>query len=105
MKKWNKKQFVITSIVIFLPMIMGFLMWNRLPERMTTHWGAGGEAAGSRGKCAAITSIPGIIFAMNLFCLFMIHLDSKVYAQCGKALLVGYWAMPMAALVTGIMVL
>lgn len=105
MKKWNKKQFIITTIVIFLPMIAGFLMWNRLPESLTTHWGASGEADGSMGKFAAITSIPGIIFAMHLFCLFMVQLDPKVDAQSEKALLVAYWAMPLTSLFAGFMVL
>ena len=105
MKRWNKKHFIISTIVIFLPMIAGFLMWNRLPERMTTHWGAGGEADGTMGKFAAITGIPGIIFAMHLFCLFMVHLDPKVDAQSEKALLVAYWAMPLTSLFAGIMVL
>jgi len=47
MKKWNKKLFIITTIVIFLPMIAGFLMWDRLPDRLITHWNAAGEADGS----------------------------------------------------------
>ena len=105
MKKWNKKLFIITTIVIFLPMIAGFLMWNRLPERMTTHWGAGGEADGSMGKLAAITSIPGIIFAMHLFCLFMTHLDFNNEKQSPKALLIAYCAMPATSLFAGFMVL
>ncbi|MBQ4551498.1 MAG: SdpI family protein [Clostridia bacterium] len=105
MKKWNKKQFIISTLVIFLPMIAGFLMWNRLPERMITHWGAGGEADGSMGKLAAITSIPGFIFVMHLFCLFMTHLDFNNENQSPKALLIAYWAMPLTSLYAGIMVL
>lgn len=105
MKRWNKKHFIISTIVIFLPIIAGFLMYNRLPDRLITHWGAGGEADGTMGKLAAITSIPGIIFAMHLFCLFMVHLDPKVDAQSEKALLVAYWAMPLTSLFAGLMVL
>ena len=54
MKKWNKKWFIISTVVIFLPMIAGFLMWNRLPDRLITHWNAAGEADGSMGKFAAV---------------------------------------------------
>lgn len=105
MKKWNKKQFYLSTIVIFLPMVVGFLLWNHLPDRLTTHWGASGEADGSMGKFAAITVVPTIIFVMHLFCLFMVHLDPKVDAQSAKALLIVYWAMPLTSLFAGFMVL
>ena len=105
MKKWNKKQFLISSIVIFLPMIVGFLMYNRLPDRLTTHWGASGEADGTMGKFAAITVVPALIFVMHLFCLFMTHLDPKTETQSEKALLIVYWAMPVTSLFAGCMVL
>ena len=105
MKKWNKKLFYITSFVIFIPMIVGFLMWNRLPDRLITHWNAMGEPDGSMGKLAAILSLPIFIFVMHLFCLFMTHLDPKIDAQSEKALLVAYWAMPLTSIFAGIMVL
>lgn len=105
MKRWNKKQFLISSIVIFLPMIVGFLMYNHLPDRLTTHWGASGEADGTMGKFAAITVIPAFIFVMHLFCLFMTHLDPETETQSEKALLIVYWVMPVTSLFAGCMVL
>ena len=105
MKKWNKKWFIISTVVIFLPMIAGFLMWNRLPDRLITHWNAAGEADGSMGKFAAVTSIPAFIFVMHLFCLFMTHLDFNNEKQSPKALLIAYSAMPATSLFAGCMVL
>ena len=105
MKKWNKKWFIISTVVIFLPMIAGFLMWNRLPDRLITHWNAAGEADGSMSKFAAVTSVPAIIFVMHLFCLFMTYLDSKNAVQSPKALLIVYCVMPATSLFAGCMVL
>ena len=105
MKKWNKKWFIISSVIIFLPMVAGFLMWDRLPDRLITHWNAAGEADGSMSKFAAVTSVPAIIFAMHLFCLFMTHLDSKNVEQSPKALLIVYCVMPATSLFAGFMVL
>ena len=105
MKKWNKKLFFITTLVIFIPMIAGFLMWDRLPDRLITHWNAAGEPDGTMGKLSAILIIPGFIFLMHLFCLFMTHLDAKNAAQSPKALAVAYWAMPVTALFSGGMLL
>ena len=38
MKKY-KGQIVISSIVILLPILVGLILWNRLPDTMVTHWG------------------------------------------------------------------
>lgn len=105
MKKWNKKLFYITSFVIFIPMIAGFLLWNRLPDRLITHWNAMGEPDGSMDKLAAILSLPIFIFAMHLFCLFMVHLDARNKNQSPKALAIAYWAMPITSLFGGAMML
>jgi len=105
MKKWNKKQFFLSSLVLFLPMIAGFLLWDQLPDRLITHWNAAGEADGSMGKTAAIVVIPAFIFLMHLFCLFMTHLDFSNKDQSPKALLIAYWAMPATSLFAGFMVL
>ena len=34
--KENKSKVIITSIVTVFPMVIGFLLWNRLPEKMMT---------------------------------------------------------------------
>lgn len=105
MKKWNKKQFFLSTFVIFLPMIAGFLLWDQLPDRLITHWNAAGEADGSMGKTAAILAIPALMFVMHLFCLFMTSLDKDAQKQSAKVMLIVYWAMPATSLFAGFMVL
>ena len=46
MLKKNKSRIIISSIIILLPMIFGLIMWDKLPDTMTTHWGADGNADG-----------------------------------------------------------
>ena len=40
--KENKSKVIITSIVTVFPMVIGFLLWNRLPEKIATHFGSEG---------------------------------------------------------------
>ena len=42
----NKRLLIITSLVPLLPMLVGLILWNRLPERMATHWGINGQVDG-----------------------------------------------------------
>ena len=46
MKAINKRTLILTSLVILLPMFFGLALWNRLPERMPTHFNFSGEVDG-----------------------------------------------------------
>ena len=35
----NKKYNLMTSAVILMPILVGVLLWNQLPEKMPTHFG------------------------------------------------------------------
>ena len=37
--KTNKKTLILTSIVILLPILIGILLWNKLPDSMATKFG------------------------------------------------------------------
>ena len=47
MIKNNKHKFIISCVLILLPIVVGLLLWNDLPARMTTHWGGDGVADGT----------------------------------------------------------
>ncbi len=55
MLKENKFKVIISSIVILLPILFGLIMWNELPNTMTTHWGADGNADGFGTKPFPVT--------------------------------------------------
>ena len=46
MLKANKKTLIIASIVTVLPILIGVLTWDRLPDVMATHFGIDNEANG-----------------------------------------------------------
>ena len=39
MLKENKRTWIITNIVVVLPVLIGVIFWNRLPDVMATHFG------------------------------------------------------------------
>lgn len=65
MLKKNKSRIIISSIIILLPMIFGLIMWDKLPDTMTTHWGADGNADGFSGKVFAVFGLPSEVFAIS----------------------------------------
>lgn len=43
MIKQNKKMIILTSIVTLLPIVIGLLLWNQLPQLMATHFNFNGN--------------------------------------------------------------
>lgn len=43
MIKQNKKMIILTSIVTLLPIVIGLLLWNQLPQLMATHFNFNGQ--------------------------------------------------------------
>ena len=46
MIKNNKIKFIISSLIILLPMLIGIFGGKLLPEEIAVHWGLNGEADG-----------------------------------------------------------
>ena len=77
MLKKNKLKVVISSIIILLPILFGIIMWNDLPDIMTTHWGADGNADGFSGKVFAVFGPPIILLILHCLCLLLTSFDKK----------------------------
>ena len=54
----NKKYWLITGAITLLPILLGLLLWNRLPDRLPTHFGVDGAADGWSGKGFAVFGLP-----------------------------------------------
>ena len=45
--KTNWKKILISCLLTLLPVLVGVIYWDSLPETMTTHWGTDGVADGT----------------------------------------------------------
>ena len=63
MKK--KTYWLLTSVVTLLPIAVGLLLWDRLPDQLPTHFGADGAADGWSSKAFAIFSVPVIMLVLH----------------------------------------
>ena len=104
MFKKYKKQLILSSIVILLPIVFGLIMWNQLPDTMTTHWGADGQADGFSGKAFAIFFTPLFLLGMHLFCVWITDLTNRGNDQDPKVMNLVFCMMPIISLMTNGMV-
>ena len=98
MIKKYKKQLIISSIVILLPILVGLILWNRLPDTIATHWGFSGEADGWSTKAFAIFTIPLLLLATHWFCFWVTTRDPKSKNQSKKAFGMIFWICPAISL-------
>ena len=98
MWKENRRKIILSSIIVLLPVLLGALLWERLPDTMTTHWGADGRADGNSGKAFVVFGMPLILLAVHLFCLWVTFRDNTKRGQSGKAMNLVFWPIPLTSL-------
>ncbi len=97
----HKGKLIISSILILLPVFMGFLLWNQLPDTMVSHWGLDGTADGYSTKLFAITVPFFIMLAAHWICLFFTSKDAANKNQNRKITGMVFWIMPILSIFAG----
>lgn len=104
MLKENKFKVILSSVIILLPTLFGLIMWNELPDMMTTHWGADGNADGFSAKPFAVFGLPVMILALHLIGLLFTAKDKNQKGQNKKALNIIFGIAPLISLFSNGMV-
>ena len=103
MIKKNLVKLIIGSALILLPMLVGLLLWNQLPEEMVTHWGINSVPDGWSGKGMVVFGIPAFMLALHWVGMLVSSADPKSKDQSKKPLDMIFWIVPViAAAVCGV---
>ena len=73
----NKKYWLITSAITLLPILMGLLLWDQLPDKLPTHFGIDGAADGWSGKGFAVFCLPLMMLFFHGVIFFATRLDKQ----------------------------
>lgn len=98
MLKANKKTLLLASIVTILPILIGVIFWNRLPEVMATHFGTDNEANGFSSKAFAVFGIPLILLALEWTGAMITSRDPKKQNISPKVFTFVLWIIPIVSL-------
>ncbi len=99
MLKENKWKILITTLIILLPILVGCILWDRLPDTIATHFGVDNEPNGWNSKAFTVFGLPGVMAALHLFCLIATSVDPKQKNIGRKALGIVFWIMPATSLI------
>lgn len=92
-----KKDLILSSALTLLPMLVGALLWNKLPEQMAIHYGFDGTADGFGSLAFVVFGMPPLLLAMQWLGLFLTAKDPKNQGQNPKPLRLALWIMPITA--------
>lgn len=99
MIKKNLKTMIITSIIILAPIVVGLILWDKLPAEMATHFGENGEPNGWSSKEFAVIGLPLFLLAVHWFCAAFTGVDPKKENISDKMMLLVLWICPVIAIV------
>ncbi|MCM1145018.1 MAG: SdpI family protein [Blautia sp.] len=94
----NKKQLIISSIIILLPIVAGVLLWDYLPEQIATHFGIDNEPDSWQAKSFVVFGIPLILLVFHWVCVLVTALDPKNKGQSSKVFHMVLWLLPVMSL-------
>lgn len=95
MSKWK---IIVSMITIAMTAVVGFFLWDQLPEQITVHFNVNNEPDSFMSKAAAIFGIPASLMAIQLLCLLDTHIQMKKHGKNGKILPYIMWLVPAVAL-------
>ena len=102
--KSYKKIIIITTLITILPLFVGLILWNRLPDTVATHWNFNGEANGWSSKAFAVLGLPSFLTVVHLFTVGVTLNDPKKKNIHRKMLTLVFWIVPVVSLIVNGMV-
>ena len=90
---------IITSAVTLLPMLMGALLWAKLPQQLAIHWNAQGVADGVASRTLVVFGFPVIFLVIHLAGIALTLFEHKNRNMKKKPFLLMLWLCPMLSLV------
>ena len=98
MLKKLKPKMLLTSLIILLPIVIGLILWDRLPDQLVTHWDAKGVPNGWSSKPFAVIGLPFFLLAVHWICMIGTAADPKAQNHSEKILTLVLWICPATSL-------
>ena len=95
----NLKLLLITSVVILLPILVGIILWNQLPEQIPSHWNAAGEIDRWSSKAFTVFGMPLILLGFQWLCVLGTSADPKRESHPEKILHLVFWIIPVLSVI------
>ena len=98
MIKKNLKTLILGSIAILIPILVGVILWDRMPQEIPIHWNMAGEVDRWSDKRFAVFGMPFILLAIHWFGALAMTADPKRQNQSDKMVSLSLWIVPVVSI-------
>lgn len=100
MKNDDKMKYttIITTIVCLIPVIIGAILYPKLPDTIVTHWDASGNPNGWSSKMVGAIVFPGSLVLVNIIFPMLLKLDPKYNNMNEKIKYLLHWIIPVVSI-------
>lgn len=99
--KENLFSFVLSIVVMLIPMLAGSVLWNQFPDQIPIHWNLQGQIDGYGSKALAVFGLPLILITMDIVLVLLVAYLAKD-AVSNKLFNVIMWIEPLVGVLVGI---
>ena len=93
------ERLLVSSILCVLPIVIGLLMYDQIPETMPIHWDSQGNANGFMPKNIGIWAVPLFLLAIHLIVSIGTVSGRSAQSLSKMTLFVSYWSVPITSLI------
>ena len=97
--KKYKKTMILTSIVMLIPILIGVLLWDRLPEQVATHFDFEGNPNGWTSRGFTVFGIPLFLLVCQWITAAATLSDPKHKNLSEKVFKLILWLVPIVSLI------
>lgn len=91
----HKKIIILTVLLTLTPMLLGIILWDKLPDQIATHFSITNEPDGWSSKTFTVFGLPLIITAIEILAVIGTSMDPKNKNISKKPMLTILWFMPL----------
>ncbi|MBQ9328559.1 MAG: DUF1648 domain-containing protein [Solobacterium sp.] len=90
---------IFTTLLCFIPMIAGILLWNALPDQIPSHFNFSGAVDGYSGKGFIVFGFPLMMVGVQLLCAVGTAYDPKEEGVSNRIYRAILWIVPITTLI------
>ena len=104
MIKKNLPKLIVTSLITLIPVVIGLILWDKLPEQVPVHWDINGDVDGYATKIQAVFAMPLVLLVFHWICVVGTSLDPKKQNINDRIFTLVLWIIPIISLLCNSMV-
>lgn len=103
MLKEKRNEIIITTLMSLLPLAIGLLLWNKLPDQIPVHFNYSGVADSYYPKFRAVFMIGLFMPLIHLLSSFLAFSDPKIKSVSNKVTSLILWIVPVTSILISLL--